>query len=64
MMTGAALNRFENSAYLRCGAQMHAFADLGAGTDQRVRIDHAAFIDVGAPPLMNMGGMQMTEGAT
>ena len=44
----AGVDRLEHTADLRRGAQVHAFADLGAGTDQGVRIDHGFLVDVSA----------------
>ena len=41
-------NRFENPADLRGSRNVHLFADLGARTDQGVRIDKRAIVDVGA----------------
>src|SRR5262249_2407664 len=40
--------RLQHSADLRRCAQVHAFAHLGTRSHQGVRVDHRAFVDVGA----------------
>ena len=46
-----------------CGcAQVNAFANLRAGANQCVGVDHRAFIDR-LPTLHEDGGIQITEGA-
>ena len=48
MIDRSGVDGFEHASDLRGGAQVHALADLRAGADQSVRVDHRAFVHVGA----------------
>ena len=44
----AGVDRLEHAADLCCRAEVNPLADLRAGTHEGVRIDHGAFVDLGA----------------
>ena len=48
MTTGSAPTGSSTPPICARGGEVHALADLRAGSDQRVRIDHRAVVDVGA----------------
>jgi len=48
MIYGTGIDGLEDAADLGGCAQVDALADLRAGTDQGVRVDHGAFIHPGA----------------
>src|SRR6185437_2220217 len=45
---GAGVDRLEHASDLCSGTQVHMLADLRAGTDEGMRVDHCAFVDIGS----------------